>query len=114
MSPSVPWSLAAVLLVFLLSPASSETTESSVEDLSNRNADFAVRLYRAVASRTDDNVFVSPFCLSTGLLSLLSATSGTTRDQLLQGLTLTGLDPQNIPGRRRWSRVRSCGSVVWF
>ncbi|XP_047430117.1 protein Z-dependent protease inhibitor-like [Mugil cephalus] len=93
MSPSFP----GVLLVFLLIPASSGSIEPSVEDLANRNADFAARLYRAVASRTDENVFVSPFCLSTGLLSLLSATSGPTRDQLLQGLTLTGLDPQNIP-----------------
>ncbi|XP_026164007.1 protein Z-dependent protease inhibitor-like [Mastacembelus armatus] len=94
MTPSFFLSL---FLLILLSPASSETISPSVEDLTNRNADFATRLFRAVASRTDDNVFLSPFTLCTGLVALLSITNGPTRDQLLQGLTLTGLDPQTLP-----------------
>lgn len=96
MTPSVPLTLIGLLL---LSMASSETIDPSLLDLTNKNADFAARLYRAVASRTDENVFLSTFTLSTGLLALLSATSGSTRDQLLQGLSLTGLDPQTLPGR---------------
>lgn len=99
MNPSVP--LPLVLLLLLLSPVSSQTVNPSVEDLTNRNSDFATRLYRAVASRTDDNIFLSPFTLSTGLMALLSATNGPTQDQLLQGLTLTGLDPKTLPGRSR-------------
>ncbi|XP_039982111.1 serpin peptidase inhibitor, clade A (alpha-1 antiproteinase, antitrypsin), member 10a [Xiphias gladius] len=95
MNPSVP--LPLVLLLLLLSPVSSQTVNPSVEDLTNRNSDFATRLYRAVASRTDDNIFLSPFTLSTGLMALLSATNGPTQDQLLQGLTLTGLDPKTLP-----------------
>uniref|UniRef100_A0A3Q3KY80 Protein Z-dependent protease inhibitor-like n=1 Tax=Mastacembelus armatus TaxID=205130 RepID=A0A3Q3KY80_9TELE len=83
------------------------TISPSVEDLTNRNADFATRLFRAVASRTDDNVFLSPFTLCTGLVALLSITNGPTRDQLLQGLTLTGLDPQTLPGRSRFQILRS-------
>ncbi|XP_023251093.1 protein Z-dependent protease inhibitor-like [Seriola lalandi dorsalis] len=88
--------LPLVLLLFL-SPASSQTVNPSVEDLTNRNSDFATRLYRVVASRTDENVFLSPFTLSAGLMALLTASNGPTQDQLLQGLTLTGLDPQTLP-----------------
>lgn len=95
MSPSVPLSLVSILL---LSLASSEAVDPSVEDLTNRNADFAARLYRAVSSRTDDNLFLSTFSLSAALSALLVTTSGPTQDQLLQGLSLTGLDPQTLPG----------------
>ncbi|GLD72010.1 protein Z-dependent protease inhibitor-like protein [Lates japonicus] len=96
MTPSAP-SVLLLLLHHLLSPVSSQTVDPSVADLTNRNSDFAARLYRAVASRTDDNVFLSPFALTAGLTALLNATSGPTQDQLLQGLTLTGLDPQTLP-----------------
>uniref|UniRef100_A0A3Q3XIY1 Serpin domain-containing protein n=1 Tax=Mola mola TaxID=94237 RepID=A0A3Q3XIY1_MOLML len=96
MTPSGPLSLVGVLL---LGVVSSQTVDRSVEELTNKNTDFAARLYRAVASRTDDNVFLSTMALSTALAALLSATSGPTQDQLLQGLSLAGLDPQTLPGR---------------
>lgn len=96
MTPSIRLSLVGLLL--LLSLVSSDTIDPSLEDLTNRNADFATRLYRAVSSRTDDNVFLSTFTLSTALAALLSATSGPTQDQLLLGLSLTGLDPETLPG----------------
>ncbi|XP_017293774.1 protein Z-dependent protease inhibitor-like [Kryptolebias marmoratus] len=83
------------LLLVFLSPT--ETIDPTLEDLINRNVDFGARLYRAVASRTDNNVILSPFSVSAGMLALLSATNGPTRDQLLQGLTLTGLDPETLP-----------------
>uniref|UniRef100_A0A3P9M7E5 Serpin peptidase inhibitor, clade A (alpha-1 antiproteinase, antitrypsin), member 10a n=1 Tax=Oryzias latipes TaxID=8090 RepID=A0A3P9M7E5_ORYLA len=81
--------------------ASQETINPALVDLTNRNADFGTRMYRAIASRTDENIFLSPFTLSTGLLVLLSATSGSTQEQLFQGLTLTGLDHQSLPGKRQ-------------
>ncbi|KAF3703293.1 DNA repair protein XRCC3 X-ray repair cross-complementing protein 3 [Channa argus] len=99
MPGSIPLSL--LLLLFLLGPVSSETVNPMVQDLISRNADFATQLYRAVASRTDDNVLLSPFTISVGLLALLSASNGATRDQLVQGLTMTGLDPQALPGKSR-------------
>lgn len=95
MTPSPTLSLVGLLF---LSLASSETVDPSVKDLANRNADFATRLYRAVSSRTDDNVFLSAFTLSAGLSALLSATSGPTQVQLLQALSLNGLDPETLPG----------------
>lgn len=96
MTASAPLSLVGL---FLLSLVSSETVDPSLEDLTNRNTDFAARLYRAISSQTDDNVFLSAFTLSAGLSALLNATGGQTQDQLLQGLSLTGLDPQTLPGR---------------
>ncbi|XP_036942821.1 protein Z-dependent protease inhibitor-like [Acanthopagrus latus] len=94
MTPFVPLALVGLLL---LSLGSSQTISYSVEDLTNRNADFAAQLYRLASSRTDDNVFLSAFTLSTALSALLSTANGPTRDQLLQGLGLTGLDPQTLP-----------------
>lgn len=94
--------LSLILLLVLLSPVSSQNIDPSVQDLISRNADFAARLYRAIASRTDDNVFLSSLTVSAGLMALLSATNGETRDQLQQGLTLTGLDLQALPGMSRF------------
>ncbi|KAM3603244.1 uncharacterized protein V6R79_019161 [Siganus canaliculatus] len=94
MTPSGPSSLVGLLLLGLVS---SVTADPSVEDLASRNADFAARMYRAVSSRTDDNVFLSTFQLSAGLVALLVTTTGSTQEQLLQGLSLTGLDPQTLP-----------------
>ncbi|KAM3849523.1 protein Z-dependent protease inhibitor-like [Diretmus argenteus] len=86
------------LLLLVLHPAAAQgTVDAQIQDLSNRNADFAARLYRAVASRTDDNIFLSPFALSTGLAALMSGAEGSTRQQLLDGLGLTSLDPQQVP-----------------
>uniref|UniRef100_A0A671VVZ4 Serpin peptidase inhibitor, clade A (alpha-1 antiproteinase, antitrypsin), member 10a n=1 Tax=Sparus aurata TaxID=8175 RepID=A0A671VVZ4_SPAAU len=86
MTPSVPLALVGLLLLSLVS---SQTINYSVEDLTNRNADFAAQLYRSVSSRTDDNVFLSVFTLSTALSALLCTANGPTQDQLLQGLGLS-------------------------
>lgn len=90
-----PISLVSIVLVLLLSPASSET--SALQDLISRNADFGARLYRVLAARTDENVLLCPFTLSAALTVLLSATNGQTREQLQAGLTLTRLDAQTLP-----------------
>ncbi|XP_034018355.1 protein Z-dependent protease inhibitor-like [Thalassophryne amazonica] len=82
-----------VVLILQNPPAA----QADVQDLTNRNADFAARLYRAVASRSDDNVFLSPLTLSVGLSALMSAADGLTRLQLLQGLEFSGLDPETVP-----------------
>lgn len=109
MTPSVPSSLVGILLLSLVS---SETVDLSVKDLTNRNADFAARLYRAVSSRTDDNVFLSVFTLSNALSALLNTTSGPTQEQLLQGLSLTGLEPQTLPDLFQNLRILQEGAVI--
>lgn len=95
MTPLLSLLLPGFLLLGLASPA---ITDGSVEKLTNGNTDFAAKVYQAVASRTDDNVCLSTFALSSALSALLSATSGPTQEQLLQGLGLTGLDAQILPG----------------
>ncbi|XP_029352580.1 protein Z-dependent protease inhibitor-like [Echeneis naucrates] len=92
-----PSTLLPLVILVLWSAGSSGTTGPLVEDLTNRMSDFATRLYRTVASRTDENIFLSPFTLTTALMALLGATNGPTRDQLLQGLSLTGMDLQTLP-----------------
>lgn len=94
-------SVSVVILLLLLGPVSSETVNPAILDLISRNSDFAVRMFRAVSSRTDDNVLLSPFGLSAGLMALLSSTEGQTREQLQQGLTLNGLNIQDLPGQFR-------------
>ncbi|XP_068454820.1 protein Z-dependent protease inhibitor-like [Clinocottus analis] len=96
MTPCVPLSLVGLLLLSRCS-SSSSSSSSTLEVLTQRNSDFSARLYGAVCSRTDDNVFLSTVTLAAGLLALVSAANGPTRDQLLQGLSLTGLDPQSLP-----------------
>ncbi|KAF6735830.1 Protein Z-dependent protease inhibitor [Oryzias melastigma] len=97
MTSCTPLSQVILLLVLLLGPASQETINPAVVDLTNRNSDFSARVYRAIASRTDENFFLSPFTLSTGLLVLWSGTGGSTQEQLLRGLALTGLEHQMLP-----------------
>lgn len=103
--------LLAGFLLLDLAPA--EIADGSVENLANRNVDFAARLYQAVASRTDDNVCLSTFALSSALSALLSATTGPTREQLSQGLGLAGLDPQTLPGMTGfWAELVSHSKLV--
>ncbi|XP_058468787.1 protein Z-dependent protease inhibitor-like [Solea solea] len=86
-----------LVLLAVVSPGLSHTdTAGSVEDLTYRMSDFGTRVFRSVARRTDDNVFLSPFTLSAALTALLSATDGPTQDQLLRGLGLSGLEPRTI------------------
>uniref|UniRef100_A0AAY5KIA9 Serpin domain-containing protein n=1 Tax=Esox lucius TaxID=8010 RepID=A0AAY5KIA9_ESOLU len=74
-----------------------EPSVAEIQDLSTRNADFATRLYRAIASTTDDNVLFSPFTMSLGLAALMSGAKGSTREQLLKGLSLNDQEPLRIP-----------------
>uniref|UniRef100_A0A3B5QRQ5 Protein Z-dependent protease inhibitor-like n=1 Tax=Xiphophorus maculatus TaxID=8083 RepID=A0A3B5QRQ5_XIPMA len=94
-------------LFLLAGPAAPQTPDPAELDLLNRSADFGARLYRAVAGRTDDNVLLAPLAVFAGMLALLGGTSGPTQNELLQGLTLTGLDPQTLPGGKLqiWNAV---------
>ncbi|XP_017157637.1 protein Z-dependent protease inhibitor-like isoform X2 [Poecilia reticulata] len=85
------------LLFLLAGPATLQNPGPAEPDLLDRSADFGARLYRAVAGRTDNNVLLAPLAVFAGMLALVSGTGGSTQNQLLQGLTLTGLDPQILP-----------------
>ncbi|XP_029985045.1 protein Z-dependent protease inhibitor-like [Sphaeramia orbicularis] len=93
----IPAMVAVVLL--LLSSASSQMMGGlgqDLSDLSYRTTDFSTRLYRAVARRTDDNVFLSTFTLCTGVSALMNAATGSTQEQLQQTLSQAGMDPQRV------------------
>ncbi|XP_049613728.1 plasma serine protease inhibitor [Syngnathus scovelli] len=93
---SVPLTALAVLVLAV--PLNCQAaTDGAVRDVMDRNFVFSTRLYQALASRTDDNVLVSTLSVWRGLAALLGGTGGTTQEQLLAALGLTGLDPQNIP-----------------
>ncbi|KAJ8009237.1 hypothetical protein DPEC_G00086810 [Dallia pectoralis] len=74
-----------------------EPSAAEIQDLSTKNADFAARLYRAIAVTTDDNFLVSPFTLSLGLAALMTGAKGSTREQLRSGLSLNTEDYLKIP-----------------
>ncbi|XP_059212103.1 protein Z-dependent protease inhibitor-like [Centropristis striata] len=95
-APAALFSLVGLLLLSLAS-CQTVTLDPSLADLTSKNVELAARLYRAVSSRSDDNVFLSTFTLNAGLLALLSAANGTTRDELLQELGLTGTDLETLP-----------------
>ncbi|KAG7272601.1 hypothetical protein CRUP_033110 [Coryphaenoides rupestris] len=77
---------------------STSTSTSTPAELSSGNMDFASRLYQAVSSRTDDNVFLSPLSVSAALAMLAGGSAGPTQQQLLAALSLDSLEPNEIPG----------------
>lgn len=72
-------------------------TGPNVTELSSSNLDFAMNLYRRIASYHDDNIFFSPLCMSAAFVTLSMGAREYTRDQILRGLNLAALD-RDAPG----------------
>ncbi|XP_063058964.1 protein Z-dependent protease inhibitor [Engraulis encrasicolus] len=70
----------------------------TVSDLTFKNMDFAMDLYRKISGYHDNNIFFSPLCLSTVFTALSLGARGATRDQILKGLNLHLLQQ---PGNNR-------------
>ncbi|MBN3319948.1 ZPI inhibitor, partial [Atractosteus spatula] len=66
-------------------------------DLSTKNTDFAMNLYRKLASHHDDNIFFSPLCMSVAFTMLSMAAKGDTYNQILKGLNLQLLQRADQP-----------------
>ncbi|XP_053331420.1 protein Z-dependent protease inhibitor [Spea bombifrons] len=60
----------------------------SVHDVTEMNTNFGFNLYRKMADKHDNNIFLSPFSVSFSLGSLMLGTQGLTQDQILDGLNL--------------------------
>lgn len=71
--------------------------DASISDLSIKNMDFAMNLYRKISSSNDNNVFLSPLSISTSFAALLLASDGATRDEMVKGLNLEQLDRDHQP-----------------
>ncbi|XP_010877173.1 protein Z-dependent protease inhibitor [Esox lucius] len=69
----------------------------NITDLTFKNMDFAMNLYRKIASDHDNNIFFSPLSISTAFTTLSMAAQGPTRDEILKGLNLAHLDRKNQP-----------------
>ncbi|KAM6961249.1 protein Z-dependent protease inhibitor [Aplochiton taeniatus] len=74
-----------------------QTQRPNITDLTFRNMDFAMNLYRKVASYHDDNIILSPLSISTAFATLSLAAGGRTREEILKGLNLNNLERDSQP-----------------
>ncbi len=82
----------------LLTPVRQAPPRSpTISDLSIKNMDFAMNLYRKISTYHDKNVFFSPLSISTSFAALLMASGGITHNELLTGLNLAQLERANQP-----------------
>ncbi|XP_024123967.1 protein Z-dependent protease inhibitor [Oryzias melastigma] len=89
------------LLCFIVPVHSSQLPNATIMDLSYKNMDFAMNLYREIANYHDKNIFYSPLSVSTSFAALLMATDGITHKEILKVCNLEQLEvddqPQLIP-----------------
>ncbi|XP_070699096.1 protein Z-dependent protease inhibitor [Pempheris klunzingeri] len=69
----------------------------TISDLSFKNMDFAMNLYRKISSYHDKNIFFSPLSISTSFAALLLACDGVTHEEILKGLNLEQLGQADQP-----------------
>ncbi|XP_028293099.1 protein Z-dependent protease inhibitor [Gouania willdenowi] len=86
----------------LLAPfARAQNPSPTIHDLSLKNMDFAMDLYRRIASYHDKNIFFSPLSISTSFATLLMASDGITHDEIVKSFNLEQLErterPEVIP-----------------
>ncbi|KAJ8349092.1 hypothetical protein SKAU_G00276810 [Synaphobranchus kaupii] len=93
-------------LVFLLVLGSllpiiiqAQDLSSDVSELATKNTDFAMSLYREIASTSDDNIIFSPLYVSSALAALSTGAQGVTREKILQGLGVAPLEQEGQPER---------------
>ncbi|XP_070777014.1 LOW QUALITY PROTEIN: protein Z-dependent protease inhibitor [Enoplosus armatus] len=70
---------------------------ATISDLSFKNMDFAMNLYRKISSYHDKNIFFSPLSISTSFAALLMASDGVTHEEILKGLNLEQLERDDQP-----------------
>ncbi|CAN9502153.1 unnamed protein product [Ophioblennius macclurei] len=89
---------ALILTYFcLLAPLQAQRQSPTISDLSLKNMDFAMNLYRRIASYHDKNIFLSPLSVSAGFTALLMASDGGTHEEILRGLNLEQLERADRP-----------------
>ncbi|KAI1895422.1 hypothetical protein AGOR_G00106120 [Albula goreensis] len=78
---------------------SSEAQEISlnITELTTKNMDFAMNLYRKISSFHDNNIFFSPLCISTAFAILSMGAKEATREEIIQGLNLGLLERDGEP-----------------
>uniref|UniRef100_A0A3Q0T303 Serpin family A member 10 n=1 Tax=Amphilophus citrinellus TaxID=61819 RepID=A0A3Q0T303_AMPCI len=84
-------------LCFLTPLHQAESSGNTISDLTFKNMDFAMNLYRKISSYHDKNIFFSPLSISTSFASLLMASDGVTHKQILRVLKLEELERADQP-----------------
>ncbi|XP_030247366.1 protein Z-dependent protease inhibitor isoform X2 [Sparus aurata] len=84
-------------MCFLAPLQQAHAPSATIADLSFKNMDFAMELYRKISSFHDKNIFFSPLSISTSFAALLMASDGVTRDEMLRGLNLEQLEQADQP-----------------
>lgn len=84
-------------LCFLTPTHQTPRPNVTVSDLSYKNIDFAMNLYRKIASSSDKNIFFSPLSISTSFAALLMASDGVTHEEILKALNLKQLEVDDQP-----------------
>nr|XP_015825579.2 protein Z-dependent protease inhibitor [Nothobranchius furzeri]XP_015825580.2 protein Z-dependent protease inhibitor [Nothobranchius furzeri]XP_054597572.1 protein Z-dependent protease inhibitor [Nothobranchius furzeri] len=94
MVPKIKMAFLVVLacLCFFTPTHQSPPPNAAILELSYENTDFAMNLYRKLANYNDKNIFFSPLSVSTTFASLLMASGGITREEILRGLDLNQLE----------------------
>ncbi|XP_077394032.1 protein Z-dependent protease inhibitor isoform X2 [Festucalex cinctus] len=70
---------------------------SSILNLSFKNVEFAMDLYRKISSSHDKNIIFSPLSISTSFAALSMASDGSTYEEILKGLKLQNLEQADQP-----------------
>ncbi|XP_049452333.1 protein Z-dependent protease inhibitor [Epinephelus fuscoguttatus] len=90
--------LSIVTLLCFLAPAhQAHLPSATILDLSFKNMDFAMNLYRKISGYNDQNIFFSPLSISTSFAVLLMAADGVTHEEILKGLNLEQLERADQP-----------------
>lgn len=82
---------------FLTRVHQAQPSSNSISDLTFKNMDFAMNLYRKISSYHDKNIFFSPLSISTSFAALLMASDGVTHKEILKVLKLEELERADQP-----------------
>lgn len=84
-------------MCFFTAVHQAQLPSATISDLSFKNMDFAMKLYRQISSSHDNNIFFSPLSISTSFAALLMASDGVSHEELLKGLNLEELEKDDQP-----------------
>ncbi|XP_064181550.1 protein Z-dependent protease inhibitor [Anguilla rostrata] len=82
---------------FLVPISRAQEISPNITELTTKNIDFAMDLYRKISSYHDNNIFFSPLCISTSFAILSMGAEGPTRAEILKGLNLDQLERDGQP-----------------
>ncbi|KAJ8399173.1 hypothetical protein AAFF_G00415520 [Aldrovandia affinis] len=82
---------------FLVPVSKAQDASLNITELTTKNMDFAMNLYRKISSYHDKNIFFSPLCISTAFATLSMGAEGLTREEIIKGLNLNLLERDGQP-----------------